>query len=444
MCNTPHPTLQPANSRAADYAHVWHPYTRRSTLRDEALPIIVRGEGCHLIDAEGRRYLDAIASWWCVNLGHGRPEIITAITRQAERLQHSILGNLTHPGAIDLAGRLARLMPTPDRHVLFASDGSSAVEQAVKIAIQYRANIGQLQRTRLACLEGAYHGDTLGAMALGYLESFHKPYRSHLFPAITLPFPDCRPDCGNACGADCFTPARNILDEHADSLTAVIVEPLLQGASGMRIYGEAWLRALARWCREHDVMLILDEIATGMGRTGEWFAFNRAGIDPDIVCVGKGLSGGYLPISATIVRDAMYDTFSDLPVDHTLQHGHTFCGNPLAVAASCAALELYENGVIAGVSAKGDRLAKALEPARNHPRVANVRSLGLMTALTLKAETTNSTGTTLPHRIRRRLVASGVLLRPLGSVVYVMPPLVIADDDMQQLADGIISALDTP
>lgn len=428
-----------------DRAHVWHPYTRFSTLTGEDMPVIVRGEGSFLIDADGRRYLDAIASWWCANLGHGRAEIIEAIQRQAGQLQHSILGNLTHPAAIELAAELAGLMPTPDRHVLFASDGSSAIEQAVKIAIQYRANTGAAARQQIACLEGAYHGDTLGAMALGYLEHFHKPYEKHLFPALRLPFPDCA--CvrnGPGCAATCFGPARKLLDQHAETLTAVVVEPLLQGASGMRIYGEAWLRALANWCKQHDVLLILDEIATGFGRTGRWFAFQRAGIDPDIVCVGKGLSGGYLPISATIVRNAIHDTFADLPFDHTLQHGHTFCGNPIAAAASLAALRLYRSGVIDDVPEKSRRLAGLLAPARQHQRVQDVRSIGLMTAISLHAEPAVPGTISQPHRIRLRLKEQGVLLRPLGDVLYVMPPLTIRDDEMDVLAREILAALDTP
>jgi adenosylmethionine---8-amino-7-oxononanoate aminotransferase len=421
---------------------VWHPYTRFSTLTGEDMPVITGGEGCYLHVADGNRYLDAIASWWCVNLGHGRREIIEAIQRQADQLQHSILGNLTHPLAIELADELAALMPTPDRHVLFASDGSSAIEQAVKIAIQYRANTGETGRQQIACLDGAYHGDTLGAMALGYLEHFHKPYEKHLFPALRLPFPACR--CvqnGPGCAATCFAEAKKLLNQHAGTLTAVIVEPLLQGAGGMRIHGEAWLRSLSAWCREHGVLLILDEIATGFGRTGDWFAFRRAGIDPDIVCVGKGLAAGYLPISATIVRDGIYETFSDVPVDHTLQHGHTFCGNPIAAAAALAALAIYRDGVIAEVPRKGRLLAEALSPARAHERVKEMRSLGLMTALELHPEDVSGASISLPHRIRLHLKERGILLRPLGNVLYAMPPLTISDDEIELLGREMVSAL---
>jgi adenosylmethionine-8-amino-7-oxononanoate aminotransferase len=419
------------NLHQRDLAHVWHPYTRRSTLTDEGLPVITSAEGIHLIADDGTRYVDAISSWWCCNLGHGRSEIIAAIQHQAATLQHSILGNLSHPAAIELAERLAHLMPTPDRHVLFASDGSSAIEQAVKIAIQYRANTGDTQRTLVGCLDGAYHGDTLGAMALGYLEQFHLPYKRHLFPVVRIPFPT----------SDDFTEARDILDRHTDELTAIIVEPLLQGASGMRIYSACWLNALAAWCRANDVLLILDEIATGFGRTGTWFAFQQADIDPDIVCVGKGLSGGYLPISATIVRDAIFDTFTDRPADHTLQHGHTFCGNPIACAASLAALDLYADGVIEKVPMLGQRLRESVQALDTHPSVKEIRSIGLMTAIELHAEPPPATGRTRPHRIRIELMKRGILLRPLGTVLYLMPPLMTTEADLVWMGEELANTI---
>jgi len=414
-----------------DLAHVWHPYTRRSTLTEDGLPLITSAEGVHLIASDGTRYIDAISSWWCCNLGHGRREIVEAIQKQAAVLQHSILGNMTHPSAIELAERLAHLMPTPDRHVLFASDGSSSIEQAVKIAIQYRANTGQTKRTMVACLDGAYHGDTLGAMALGYLEQFHLPFKKHLFPVVRLPFPE----------SDDFSAARLLLNALADELTAVVVEPLLQGASGMRIYSVCWLKGLADWCRAHDVILILDEIATGFGRTGKWFAFQHAGIDPDIVCVGKGLSGGYLPISATIVRDAIYDTFTDRPTDHTLQHGHTFCGNPIAAAASLAALDLYAGGVIEKVPIIGKYLASLFQQLEKHPLVKEIRSIGLMTAIELHPEPPPASGRTRPHRIRIELMKRGILLRPLGNVIYLMPPLITLEETLNLLANEVSCAI---
>lgn len=412
---------------AWDRAHVWHPYTRASTLAAGGPPVIVRGEGIHLIDEAGRRYVDAISSWWCAALGHGQPRLIAAIQRQAAELQHSILANLTHPQAAELAYRLAHLMPTPNRRVLFASDGASAVEQALKIALQYRHNIGQPSRARFACLHGAYHGDTFGAMAVGYLEEWHRPFRSQLAEAVQLPLRKWEP----------------LLAANRDDLAAVIVEPLCLGAAGMRMYPVETLRAIADWCKSHEVLLIVDEIAMGFGRTGRWFAFEHAGIDPDLVCVGKALTGGALPMSATIAKEFLYQTFTDRPTDRTLQHGHTFCGNPIAAAAANEALRIYEElDAPARAAILGARLAGVLEPLRNVPGVADVRSLGLIGAVELHPEPApHPSGVTRPHRIRLRLHEQGVLLRPLGNVLYLMPPLIITEAELDDLAGRFVASI---
>lgn len=393
--------------------HLWHPYTRFSTFASDPLPMIVRGEGIHLIDDRGRSYVDAISSWWCCALGHGHPKIVEAIQRQAAELQHSILGNLAHPRAVELARRLAALMPDPRRHVLFAADGSSAVEQALKIAVQYFHNIGRPERKRFACLADGYHGDTFGAMSMGYLEQFHKPFQSFLIDADRLPLP----------GHDEAWPSR-FLDTRAKEYAAVIVEPLVQGAAGMRMYGADWLKKLADWCKANGVLLIVDEIATGFGRTGTMFAFEQAGIDPDIVCVGKALSAGYLPISATIVKDHLYETFAE---PNTLQHGHTFSGNPICAAAALAALDIYTApDFLPEVRRKASLLSSVFRPPSSPARY-----LGMIAA----------TETTRPREAREALAARGILLRPLGNVVYLMPPLTITEDELKNLVSEVIQTL---
>ena len=436
-----------------DRRHLWHPYTKFSGLVPEPLPLIVRGEGLYLFDQAGRKYVDAIASWWCCALGHGHPRIIAAIERQTRELQHSILGNLSHPRAVELAAHLAALLPTPDRHVLFASDGASAVEAALKIALQYRHNIGQPRRTKFAALQDAYHGDTLGAVSVGYVEEFHRVFRPLLQPAVMLPLPE-RPNHvgahpGSATGAaSCaptweadFAPARQILEAHAADLTAVIVEPLCLGAAGMRMYPAVWLAELAGWCQANNVLLIVDEIAMGFGRTGKMFAFEHAGIDPDIVCVGKALSAGYLPISATIVRDAIYRTFGDQPADHTFYHGHTFCGNPIAAAAALETLRVFAEERLADQAAdKGRQLAAWLQPLAALPQVKDVRCLGLIGAVELHPDAPPRVPSR-PQRVRQWLFEHGVLLRPLGSVVYLLPPLVITDRELEELAGRLTQAV---
>ncbi len=403
-----------------DRAHVWHPYTR-VTHPPQELPNIVCANGIYLEDESGRLFVDAISSWWCCALGHGRREVIEAIQGQAAELQHSILGNLTHPLAIRLAERLAHLMPTPERHILFASDGASAVEQALKIALQYQQNRGATRRTRFACIEGAYHGDTLGAMGVGYVEEFHHPFKSALAQAVALPFP------AN------FSVAQKILDAHADELAAIIVEPLCLGAAGMKMYPAEWLRALGAWANAAGVPLIVDEIAMGFGRTGRMFAFQHAEIDPDIVCVGKALSAGYLPISATIAKDYIYDTFEDAKL---LQHGHTFSGNPIAAAAALATLDIYERENIVGRAEQSGRLLHNLiQPLAKHPAVREIRCLGMIAAVELAPREG------LSKAIRQRLQQHGILLRPLGFVVYLMPPLTIAENELQDLVEALNSAV---
>jgi adenosylmethionine-8-amino-7-oxononanoate aminotransferase len=423
--------MQRNEQEPASRSHVWHPYTRRSTLVDTPPPVIVRGEGIHLIDAEGRRFVDAISSWWCASLGHSHPRIVAAIQRQAASLQHSILANLTHPAAEELARRLANLMPTPDRHVLFASDGASAVEQALKMAVQYWSNIGRPEKRRFACLHGAYHGDTLGAMSVGYLDEWHRPFKRLLPESIQLTL--------NAQAG--FRHWQEPLDTHRDELAAVIVEPLCLGAAGMRMYAPDALAELAAWCEANDVLLIVDEIAMGFGRTGRWFAYEHAGIDPDFVCVGKALTGGSLPMSATIAKDRVYDTFTDRPVDHTLQHGHTFCGNPIAAAAANEALTLYaELALPARAEALGRRLRAALDPLRNTPGISDVRTLGLIGAVELASDPTPHP-LSRAHRVRLRLHEQGILLRPLGPVLYLMPPLIITETELDALTDAFVDAI---
>ena len=417
---------------AWDRDHVWHPYTRASAVAGGSLPMIVRGEGIYLVDDRGRRYVDAISSWWCAALGHGHPAIVRAIQQQAEELQHSILGNLSHPCAAELAARLARLMPSPGHHVLFASDGASAVEQALKIAVQYQHAIGQPRRARFACIAEAYHGDTLGAMAVGYQEQWHRPFKTLLAGAVVIPMPD------EASGFR-FQISEKMLAPHADELAAVIVEPLCLGAAGMKMYPASWLTALADWCRGHGVLLIVDEIAMGFGRTGRWFAFEHAGIDPDLVCVVKALTAGALPLSATIAKDVIYRAFDD---EHTLQHGHTFCGNPIACAAALAALDSYRTlDAPRRAQELHQVLAAELKPLETHPRVKNVRCLGALGVVELLPEAASGQPT-LPHRIRLSLQDQGVLLRPLGNVLYLMPPLITTDPEARSLAQALARAID--
>ncbi|MEI6148260.1 MAG: adenosylmethionine--8-amino-7-oxononanoate transaminase [bacterium] len=425
---------------AMDRRSIWHPYTKHSVVEGGHLPIISRGEGVYLYESTGRRYLDAISSWWACNLGHNHPRLVEAIVRQARELQHSILGNLSHPRAIELAARLNELFPD-DRRVLFASDGACAVEAALKIALQYWHNLDRPEKCRFAALDFAYHGDTLGAVSVGYLKKFHEPFASVVFPVFQAPSPCCGAcafhESGEVCLEECFDTMRLILREHAHELAAVIIEPMCQGAGGMRMHSAEYLRRLAALCREKEVLLIADEVAMGFGRTGKMFAFEHAGILPDMVCLGKSLSGGYLPISATVVREPIFSTFRDLPQDHTFYHGHTFAGNPIAAAAAVETLAVYQDeGIVARAAALGNVLAEELGALKDLPDVRNVRWLGMIGVIELNDDA-QGRGAVRAAGIRDRLRQEGILLRPLGNVVYVMPPLVTPEPVLRELVRAV-------
>ncbi len=425
-----------ANYWQKDREALWHPYTRHSSVRRGPFPIIARGEGPYLFDVDGVRYLDAISSWWSCNLGHSHPVLTSAITRQSDELQHSILGGLSHPRAIELAAELVSLFPD-DRRVCFSSDGSSAVEAALKIALQYWHNTGHPERNKFASLRNAYHGDTLGAVSVGFMEQFHKPFESVLFPVHRAESPCCalctHSEDAATCDVECFKSMQAVFERHNSELAAVIVEPLCQGAAGMRIYSARYLQRLADLCREHNVLLIADEIATGMGRTGMMFAFEHAGITPDIVCVGKGLSGGYLPLSATIVSTKLFDAFADTPDDHTFYHGHTFAGNPIACAVGLATLGIYKNDeIVRGARSRGRVLAEGLAALTELPTVSGVRSLGMIGAMNVENVDLISRKLVTEHRI---------LVRPLGNVLYLMLPLVATERLIRETVASIYAAV---
>jgi adenosylmethionine-8-amino-7-oxononanoate aminotransferase len=429
--------------REMDRKSLWHPYTKHSAA-EGGLPVIVRGEGVYLFDSQGNRYLDAISSWWACNLGHSNPRLVGALNRQARQLQHSILGNLTHPRAVELASDLSGLFPDSRRRTLFASDGASAVEAALRVAMQYWHNRGESGRTMFGAFEDAYHGDTIGAMSVGYLPDFHAAYRPVLFPVHKIKTPDCF-GCPSGksraeCSLECFSSIEATVREHAHELAAVIVESMCLGAAGMKMYPARCFRKLAELCTQHRVLLIVDEIAMGFGRTGRMFAFEHAGIDPDIVCIGKGLSGGYLPISAAVVKEDIFETFADQPLDHTFYHGHTFAGNPLAAAVAVECLDIYrQENIVEKAQRAGTVLAAGFEAFRGLSGVANVRCLGMIAAF----ELTDREGVTSIDRAKRvcaDMLKKGILMRPLGATLYLMLPLIT---DEALVAETVKSLLDS-
>lgn len=430
--------------RELDVRHLWHPYTDINTFEGSPGTVIERAEGVYLYDSEGREVLDGISSWWACALGHSHPEIVKAIRDQAGVLQHSILGRLSHPLAIQLAAKLAEIAPGDLNHVYFAADGASATEAALKIAIQYWWNRGTEGKHRFVALSEGYHGDTLGAVGVGFVPSFHQCFEQAVQPAFRADAPHCR-RCPydkhpSSCSIECFESMENLIRTHHAELVGVIVEPLVQGAAGVRIYPDEYLRKLRALCDEYDLILIADEVATGFGRTGSLFACDHAGIAPDILCLGKALTGGYLPMSATIVTDRIYDAFrSDDTQDRTFYDGHTFCGNPITSAAALAAIEAYTREDIAARARQSSELLhREMEAFIDFESVDWVQCLGMIAMVGFSPE---AGGSAMAKKVGDRALENGLFIRPLGDVLYLWPPLNTTESELTAMIDRFRSAV---
>jgi len=416
-----------------DVAVVWHGFTQMSCYADNAPIVVERADGHELIDVDGRRYLDAISSLWVNTLGHRVPELDDALREQLDRGAHSTMLGNGNRVVVELAEALSRVVPVDRPHFLFASDGASAVEQALKIAFQFWANRGVSGRTRFLAFRDAYHGDTVGALSLGddgFGADVFDPLR---FPVLRAPhFSD----------PGCFETATAMIAAHATELAAVVIEPLVQGAGGMRTAPAESFAQLGAACGEHDVLLVCDEVATGFGRTGTLFASEQCGLRPDLMALGKGLTGGYLPMSATVAAGRVFDAFlgPDLG-EHTLYHGHSYGGNALAAAVALRHLSLLdERRVLANVRARSAELRALLaEHIEPHHAVREVRLCGLMGGVELAAP---SGGQRLGRRVCAAAVERGVLLRPLGDVVVVMPPLTVTSVELHRIVRALAGALD--
>ena len=423
--------------RERDIKYLWHPCTEINTFERMPFPIIERAKGIYLYEIGGHALLDGIASWWCVNLGHGHPKLIEAIQKQADKLQHTILGGMSHPNAIELAERLAQITPGDLRHSFFASDGASSVEAALKIAVQFWANVGEKGRTHFIGLQEGYHGDTLGAMGVGYVEAFHRDYGDVIRPAYHALSPHCTQcPCSQepeTCDIECFDSMAKIVRVHHGEIAAIVVEPLCQAAAGIRIYPEEYLRRLRKVCDEYGLILIADEIAVGFGRTGYMFACERAGIVPDIMTVGKGLTGGYLPLSAAVVNDTIYNSFrnSDDGKDRTFNHSHTFGGNPIITGLALAAIQVYEEEHV--LEKCKPRIRQREQGIRELGFLLNgskVRAMGMMGVVEINDV---SGGAERASQIVRKAYELGLFLRPRGRAIYLWPPLVSTEDELGQM-----------
>jgi adenosylmethionine-8-amino-7-oxononanoate aminotransferase len=436
-----------------DLAHLWHPCTQMKD-HERELPLIPirRGSGVWLEDFDGRRYLDAVSSWWVNLFGHANPVIGAAVAAQLQQLEHVIFAGFTHEPAIEVAEALTRLAPPGLERCFLADNGSAAVEVAVKMSFHYWRNRGQPRKQRFITLANSYHGETLGALAVGNVALYKDIYAPLLMDVITAPSPDCfdrEPgESWESCSRRRFEPMRGLLERHAHETAAVIVEPLVQCAGGMRMYHPVYLALLREACNEFGVHLIADEIAVGFGRTGTLFACEQAGISPDFLCLSKGLTGGFLPLSAVLttgdVYAAFYDEYTKL---NAFLHSHSYTGNPLACAAARATLGLFrDEPVIEGNRALAAHMARAAAPLAEHPHVAEVRQHGMILAIEMVRD--RHTREVYDFRERRGLIAyrhalsRGVLLRPVGNVLYFMPPYVITPDEIDLLADVARTAIE--
>ncbi|HAA48615.1 MAG TPA: adenosylmethionine--8-amino-7-oxononanoate transaminase [Planctomycetaceae bacterium] len=437
-----------------DARYVWHPFTPMQAYATEAAPVIVSGEGFELIDESGRRYLDGVSSLWCNVHGHQVAEIDQAIRDQLDRVAHTTLLGLGNDPSIRLARRLVDVTPPGLDHVFFSDSGSTAVEVALKIAWQFhrQAGAGGSQRDLFVGLDGAYHGDTIGSVSLGQIDLFHSVYGPLLFDTLTVPAPVAfrhpRGVTDQEWLEHCEEELERVLRAHQDRIAGVVIEPLVQGAAGILVHPEGYLRRLRELTSELGLLLIADEVAVGFGRTGRLFGCEHEEVVPDLLCLAKGLTGGYLPLAATLATGPIFDAFLGEPHEgRTFFHGHTYTGNALGCAAALASLDLFQvNDVLANVAEMTVALESGLATLDGHDHVGQVRQRGVMVGIELVADRDGNVPFAPERRTGHRVTLAarrrGVILRPLGDVVVLMPAPAMPVDDVERLVEIAIESID--
>jgi len=409
-----------------DKRHVWHPYTPMQAYVSETNPLVLeRASGSRLFDVDGRSYIDANASWWCAVLGHDHPRLLAALGAQLSSMPHVSLGGIAHEPAAELGRALAAQTPGLPR-VFYSDDGSTSIEVALKLSLQYWQQNGRPERTRFVALEGAFHGETLGATALGGVEVFRRPFAS-----VVL---DCVHVAAEPSGYDsAFERLCRIVEQERDQIAAVVLEPLVQGAAGMRTYDPALLRAARDVTQKHDIFLVIDEVFTGFGRTGTFWAAEQASVTADLVCTSKGLSGGLLPFAATLVSERIFEGFLGA-AERAFYYGHTFCGNPLGARVALEVLRVFEDeAILEKARDKALQIARAFRRFAELPGVSRTRALGMIGALDLAGA--EGYLERRGQRVYLEALRRGAYLRPIGNTVYITPPLNIADADLSELLD---------
>lgn len=444
--------LTAENLSEKDLKYVWHPCSQMKDYETLKPIIIEKGKGIYLYDTNGKRYVDVISSWWCNLLGHCNPKINEAVKRQIDELEHVIFANFSHKPAIELCERLMEVLPKGLCKFNFSDNGSSSIECAMKMSFQYHYQTGNPQKKRFMALSGAYHGETIGALSVGGVDLYSEIYKPVLLDVIHIDGPDCYrcpygKSCEN-CNAECFEKAEQSFAQYGNETCAMLVEPLLQGSAGMKIYPPIYLKKLRKLCDKYNVHLIADEIATGYGRTGKFFACDHAGITPDIMCLSKGLTGGYMPMAIAVTTQKIYDAFyADYNSGKAFMHSHTYSGNPLACSAAIAVLDILQNGSVFERANENAIYFKKIikEKFSSHKNVGDIRSIGLINAIELvkdvKTKEPFDSKLRTGYQIYKKALNKGVILRPLGDIIYFNPPLIIEREDMDYATDVALECL---
>jgi adenosylmethionine-8-amino-7-oxononanoate aminotransferase len=440
--------------RQLDHSYLWHPFTQMQEWMGEEPCIISRGDGHYLIDVQGRKYLDGVSSLWCNVHGHRKKEIDEAIKEQLDRIAHSTFLGVSHVPGIQLAQKLVEIAPKSLKRVFYSDNGATAVEIALKMAIQYWQLKGEGRRTQIASLAESYHGDTVGSMSMGYSETFHRFYKDLLFPVLRLTPPHVfryyQGMSEDQALEAAIKDAQKKLSQNESNLASLVMEPLMQGAAGMWAQPAGYVHALGEICRRHGILFIVDEVATGFGRTGKMFACEHAGVTPDILCLAKGITGGYLPLAATLTTEEIFSAFlGEYKEFKTFFHGHTYTGNPLGCAAAIASLELFEKeNILEKMQSRIEYLKKRLsEDFLTHPHVSDVRHWGYMIGIELVEDKSRRNAYApelrMGHKVIREARNHSVMIRPLGDVIVLMPPLSISGDELAVLLDVTLNCIRT-
>ncbi|MDK2799227.1 MAG: adenosylmethionine---8-amino-7-oxononanoate aminotransferase [Clostridiales bacterium] len=435
-----------------DLKYIWHPCSQMKDYEDFPPIVIDRGEGAYLYDVNGKSYLDAVSSWWVNLFGHSNKRINRAIQKQLEKLEHVIFANFSHRPAIELAERMVEITPKGLSKVFFADNGSAAVEVALKLSFQYHQQKGKTKKTKFVAITDAYHGETLGALSVGDLDLYSKIYKPVMLNTYKAKGPDCYrcsyDKCRENCNAECFHHMESLINEKHQEICAVIIEPLIQGAAGMKMYPPVYLKKLKALCKQYDIHFIADEIAVGFGRTGKMFACEHANVSPDIMCLSKGITAGYMPLSLVLVTDEIYDAFySDYTELKAFMHSHSYTGNTMACAVACEVLNIFEQENILEDNRQKSKLLNDMikAAADDHPYIGEFRQLGMVGALELVEDKKSKKGFEWQKRVGYNIykiaLEKGVLLRPLGNVIYFMPPYIVEEKDIALMVNAAFESI---